>query len=142
MGMQVGHKGGRRYQPLAEINVTPFVDVMLVLLIVFMVTAPLLATGVPVTLPKENAANLGDDTKPLEISITEDGTLYIQETVVTFDAFIPRLTAIAQNDLDKKIYLFADTALDYGQVVRVMAAIQQAGFTKVNLRTQAPGRAG
>ncbi len=122
-----------RYQPLAEINVTPFVDVMLVLLIVFMVTAPLLTAGVPVDLPKAAAKPLPQDSKPLEISIDQNGAIFIVDTEVSLDELIPRLTAISGESRETRIYVRGDTKLDYGRVMEVIGAINTAGYTKVAL---------
>ncbi|NVJ96586.1 MAG: protein TolR [Alphaproteobacteria bacterium] len=122
-----------RYQPLAEINVTPFVDVMLVLLIVFMVTAPLLTAGVPVDLPKAAAKPLPQDSKPLEISIDQNGAIFIVDTEVGIDELIPRLSAISGESRDTRIYVRGDTRLDYGRVMEVIGAINAAGYTKVAL---------
>ncbi|MFC4348147.1 protein TolR [Kordiimonas lipolytica] len=122
-----------RYQPLAEINVTPFVDVMLVLLIVFMVTAPLLTAGVPVELPKAAAKPLPQDSKPLEISINQKGAIFIVDTEVSLNELIPRLTAISGESRETRIYVRGDTKLDYGRVMEVIGAINAAGYTKVAL---------
>lgn len=139
MGLHKPSTGSkRRYQPMAEINVTPFVDVVLVLLIVFMVAAPLLTVGVPIDLPKADAQALGEDNEPLEITITEEGVIYLQETEVPLEDLVGRLTAIAQNDLSKRIYVRGDRTLNYGQVVSVMTAVTGAGFTKVALVAEAP----
>ena len=130
-------EGARRrrgqYQPLAEINVTPFVDVMLVLLIVFMVTAPLLTAGVPVDLPKAAAKPLPQDSKPLEISIDQKGAIFIVDTEVSIEELIPRLTAISGESRDTRIYVRGDTKLDYGRVMEVIGAINAAGYSKVAL---------
>ncbi|RMB12185.1 protein TolR [Eilatimonas milleporae] len=140
MGAGVSNGGGirrpgkrARYRPLAEINVTPFVDVMLVLLIVFMVTAPLLTAGVPVDLPKAQSRNLPQDSKPLEISINHEGAIFLADTSVTIEELIPRLTAIAGTRRDLRIYVRGDRRLDYGRVMAVIGAINSAGFTKVAL---------
>lgn len=128
--------GGRRrsYRALSEINVTPLVDVMLVLLIVFMVTAPLLTTGVHVNLPKTDAAPLNqNDDKPLEVSIDGKGQIYLQETPVELAALVPRLNAITQENHDTKIYIRGDRANSWGTMMEVLGAIGGAGFTKVGL---------
>ncbi len=140
MGASVGpQKGGRgRYRPLAEINVTPFVDVMLVLLIVFMVTAPLLTAGVPVDLPKASAQNLPQDSKPLEIAVDQNGAIFIADTEIEFAQLVPRLSAIAGGRFDTRIYVRGDRRLDYGRVMSVIGAINAAGFTKVALVTDQP----
>lgn len=140
MGMSVASGTGRgagarrgRYRPMAEINVTPFVDVMLVLLIVFMVAAPLLTAGVQVDLPKAQAKPLPQDSKPLEVTIDQNGAIFIADTAIRIEELVPRLTAIAGNSRDTRIYVRGDTKLDYGQVMQVIGVINAAGFTRVAL---------
>ncbi len=138
-GGRIGQAGGRSraYRPMAEINVTPFVDVMLVLLVVFMVTAPLLSAGVPVDLPKSEAKAINDeDNKPLEITLTHDGKLFIGETEVDRDRLVNLLTAMTNNDPERRIFLRADTGLSYGQVMDALGALNGAGFRKVALITE------
>jgi biopolymer transport protein TolR len=130
--------GGRRHRPMGEINVTPFVDVMLVLLIVFMVTAPLLTVGVEVDLPKTKAGAINADAAPLVVSIKSDGSLYLQETVVEQEVLIPRLKAISNANPDVRIFVRGDQAVSYGEVLSVMGRIQSAGFEKVALVAQLP----
>ena len=130
--------GGRRHRPMGEINVTPFVDVMLVLLIVFMVTAPLLTVGVEVDLPKTKAGAINADAAPLVVSIKSDGSLYLQETVVAPDVLIPRLKAISNANPDVRIFVRGDRAVSYGEVLSVMGRIQSAGFEKVALVAKLP----
>ncbi len=132
--------GGRRsrYRPMSEINVTPFVDVMLVLLIVFMVTAPLLTVGVPVDLPEAKAKALSQPEEPLVISVNSAGAVYIQETEVAIEKLIPRLAAITDNKPDTRIYLRGDRAVDYGRVMEVMARVNSAGFTRLALVSELP----
>ena len=125
----------RRSRPMSEINVTPFVDVMLVLLIVFMVTAPLLTVGVPVDLPKTHAQALGQDREPLSVTIRKGGRIYVQNTPVGDDDLVPRLTAIAANGYDQRIFVRGDKSVDYGRVLEVMAMISAAGFTHIGLVT-------
>lgn len=146
-----GGSGGRgrskfRRAPMADINVTPMVDVMLVLLIVFMVAAPLLTVGVPVELPKTQAAALSGDNEPLTISIDSKGQIFLQETTVKADELVPRLTAIAKNGYEQRIFVRADSGIDYGTVMDVMGRISSAGFSKVGLVTDsvtgAPSKAG
>jgi biopolymer transport protein TolR len=120
---------------MSEINVTPFVDVMLVLLIVFMVTAPLLTVGVPVDLPKTKAQALGQDREPLSVTIRKGGRIYVQNTPVGDDDLVPRLTAISANGYDQRIFVRGDKAVDYGRVMEVMAMISAAGFTHIGLVT-------
>ncbi len=129
-----GSSGRRgRYRPMAEINVTPFVDVMLVLLIVFMVAAPLLTAGIQVDLPKAAARPLPQDSKPLEISIDHEGAIFLADTAIGLNELVPRLTAIVGSSRDTRIYLRGDTKLDYGQVMQVIGIINRAGFTRVAL---------
>jgi len=125
---------GRR-RVMAEINVTPFVDVMLVLLIVFMVTAPLLTAGVPVDLPKTRAQALGQDREPLSVTIRSNGRIYLQNTPVPEDDLVPRLTAIAANGYDQRIFVRGDKSVDYGRVMEVMGLLSAAGFTHIGLVT-------
>ncbi|MDC0101655.1 protein TolR [Alphaproteobacteria bacterium] len=139
--MGVGVKrptGGRRHRPMGEINVTPFVDVMLVLLIVFMVTAPLLTVGVEVDLPKTKAGAINADAAPLVVSIKADGSLYLQEAAVEAEVLIPRLKAISNANPDVRIFVRGDRAVTYGDVLGVMGRIQAAGFEKVALVAQLP----
>ena len=130
--------GGRRHRPMGEINVTPFVDVMLVLLIVFMVTAPLLTVGVEVDLPKTKAGAINADAAPLVVSIKADGSLYLQEAAVDAAVLIPRLKAISNANPDVRIFVRGDQAVTYGDVLGVMGRIQAAGFEKVALVAQLP----
>ena len=123
-------------KPFSEINVTPFVDVMLVLLIIFMVTAPLLTVGVQVDLPESNADSIQSNDEPLEITILKDGTIYIQETSIQLKELVPKLTAITSNKLDTKIYVRGDATIDYGIVMKVLGELSGSGFTKVALITK------
>ena len=133
-----GRRGRRgRGRPMAEINVTPFVDVMLVLLIVFMVTAPLLTVGVPVDLPKTRAPALGQDKEPLSVTIAKDGKIYLQKEVVAEDALVAKLTAISQNGYDQRIFVRGDRNVDYGRVMEVMGLLSEAHFTHIGLVTDA-----
>ena len=139
MGMSVNRqRGGRRHRPMGEINVTPFVDVMLVLLIVFMVTAPLLTVGVEVDLPKTKAGQINADAAPLVVSIKSDGALYLQETEVESDKLVPRLRAISEANPEVRIYVRGDAAVAYGDVLGVMGRIQAAGFERVALVARLP----
>ena len=123
-------------KPFSEINVTPFVDVMLVLLIIFMVTAPLLTVGVQVDLPESNADSLQSDKEPLELTISKDGNIYIQETEINIKELIPKLIAITDNRLDTKIYVRGDEVINYGKVMRVLGELSGSGFSKVALITK------
>ena len=122
-----------RNEPMSEINVTPFVDVMLVLLIIFMVTAPLLTVGVQVDLPESAADSLPDDQEPLTISVNAKGEIYIQEHLVTYQKMVPKLLAIAKNRTDTRIYVRGDKNINYGRVLEVMGTLSGAGFSKVAL---------
>ena len=133
-GLMGGGRGrGSRYRTMAEINVTPLVDVMLVLLIVFMVTAPLLTSGVNVDLPKTSSQQLRIDAKPLTVSITADGHVHLQDDDVEIGDLVARLQGVAQNDMTRRIFVRGDKSIPYGQVMQVMATIAQGGFTKVAL---------
>ena len=133
-------RGRGRSRPMAEINVTPFVDVMLVLLIIFMVAAPLMTVGVPVELP-ETAANAlsGEDEEPLAITITADGVVMIQTTEVPREALVARLRAIAAERDSTRVFLRADGAVPYSDVVQVMGALNRGGFDNIGLVTDAGG---
>ena len=130
-----GRRG--RYRPLAEINVTPLVDVMLVLLIIFMVTAPLMTSGVTVDLPKADAAPLNQDATPITLSIDAAGQIYLEDTQIPLDTLVAKLKAIAQNNPDRRIFVRGDRSLPYGRIMQVMATITQGGFTKVALLAEA-----
>ncbi|HEY0300141.1 MAG TPA: protein TolR [Rhizomicrobium sp.] len=129
-----GHRGGRR-RAMAEINVTPFVDVMLVLLIVFMVTAPLLTVGVPVDLPKTRAQTLGAQNEPLSVTVKRDGSIYLQNTPIPQEDLVAKLTAIAANGVEQRVFVRGDKAVDYGRVMQVMGLLSAAGFTHIGLVT-------
>lgn len=142
-----GSGGGRRRRrgramPMSEINVTPFVDVMLVLLIIFMVAAPLLTVGVPVELPKTAASALpSEDEEPLTITISVDGAVSIQNTEVARDDLVPRLRAIAAERSDDRVFLRADGAVTYEVVAQVMGALNAGGFNSIGLVTDIGGPA-
>jgi biopolymer transport protein TolR len=131
-------RGSGRYRPMSEINVTPLVDVMLVLLVVFMVAAPLLTVGVPVDLPQTQAPPITEPKEPLVITINNQSRIFIQETEVATDALVPRLTAITNNNPDALVYVRGDKSIDYGRVLEVMSLISSAGFRKVSLIAEAP----
>lgn len=140
MGASLNGGGAHRHRPgrtriLAEINVTPLVDVMLVLLIVFMVAAPLLTVGVAVDLPETAAQPIPDQGEPLTVTITADGSIFVQETAVEIDNLVPQLEAIATTGYDQRIYIRGDQARSYGEVVRVMGRINTAGFRRIGLVT-------
>ena len=120
-------------KPMSEINVTPFVDVMLVLLIIFMVTAPLLTVGVQVDLPESSADSLPDDQEPLTLTINSKGEIWIQEHQVAFDEVVPKILAISKNRTDTRIYVRGDKTINYGRVLEIMGMLSGSGFTKVAL---------
>ncbi|WP_043363572.1 biopolymer transporter ExbD [Belnapia sp. F-4-1] len=120
-------------QPVSEINVTPLVDVMLVLLVIFMVTAPMMTAGIALDLPKTAAAPLSPPAPPLELSLTKEGGLFLDKEAVPQEALEPRLVAIHAETPDRALHLRADRGLDYGEVLRVMGLVQRAGITKVAL---------
>ncbi len=126
----------RRHTPMSEINVTPMVDVMLVLLIIFMVAAPLLQVGVPIELPQAKGKQLQSSKEPLAISVKADGTVFIGETEVSLDEIAPKLKAIAKNGYDEQIFVRGDKGVTYGIVMRVMGRISAGGFRKVSLVTE------
>ena len=123
---------------MSEINVTPFVDVMLVLLIVFMVTAPLLTVGIPVDLPKVKADALTDQKDPIEITVKLDGLIYLGESEVEIENLIPRLNAITDQNTEARIYVRGDRVVAYGRVMEIMSMINSAGYIKVALVAQNP----
>lgn len=131
-------RGGSSYKPMADINVTPMVDVMLVLLIVFMVSAPLLSVGVPIDLPNSKAKPVQtEDNKPIEITVDQDGNLYLGETVVKEENLISVLTPMMEGQDDARIYIRADQSLNYGRVMSVLGLINGAGFSHVALISKA-----
>ena len=142
-----GNRRGRRgaYRPMADINVTPLVDVMLVLLIVFMITAPLLTVAVPVDLPKTQAKSIGQDKEPLIVSIDAQGKVYLQETALELDALVAKLKSVTGANPDARIFVRGDKGLTYGRIMEVMGTISAAGFNKVALVAElprpAPGKA-
>ena len=144
MGMSVGaaragrggrghRRRGRHHGLMLEINVTPFVDVMLVLLIIFMVAAPLLTVGVPIDLPETQAKALNADTQPITISVNQAGEIHLQETAIPIEEVVPKLQAIAKTGYEERIFIRGDRAADYGTVMKVMAEISAAGFRNIGL---------
>ncbi len=134
-----GDEDGLDDAPMSEINVTPMVDVMLVLLIIFMVAAPLMTTGVPVQLPKTAAAKVAQSQKPLEVTVDKDGNPSIAKEVFTMDTIMPRLQAMAAENKDQVMLVRGDREVPYGKVMEVMGLVGKAGFTKVSLIAQSPG---
>jgi biopolymer transport protein TolR len=133
-----GKRRHRRHAVMSEINVTPFVDVMLVLLIIFMVSAPLLTVGVPIDLPQTQAKSLEQDREPLTVSVNNKGQVYLQNSEIKVDELVPKLQAITQvrGGLEERIYVRGDRNVDYGAVMRVMGRLSQAGFRRVALVTE------
>ena len=136
--------GGRRgsgrskRRPMSEINVTPMVDVMLVLLVIFMITAPLLTAGVPVDLPKAEAPPITEPGEPLVITVDEEGLIYLQESETPLDSLVPRLSAITENKADTRIFVRGDKDVEYGRIMAVMGTVSAAGFSKVALIAEMP----
>ncbi|MAV81919.1 MAG: protein TolR [Pelagibacteraceae bacterium] len=128
----------KKHRPVSAINVTPMVDVMLVLLIVFMVTAPLLTVGVPINLPKVESQALDAQREPLEISLNQDNELFIADQIIVFDELIPKVRALAGNNNDIRIFLRADNDINYGEVMKVLGALNTSGFLKIALVTKKP----
>ena len=131
-----GNGGRARYKPMSEINVTPMVDVMLVLLVIFMVAAPLLTVGVPVDLPQSKAPAITEQKEPLVITVNAEGKLFLQDSTIGDDELVPRLQAITKNNAQADIYVRGDRAINYGRVMEVMGMVSAAGFTKVSLITE------
>lgn len=141
MGMAVGGNGpdggnGDGYRPLAEINITPLVDVMLVLLIIFMVTAPLMMAGVPLELPKTSAARISTPKKPMVVSLAADGSLYIREEPVARDGLAARLAALRASEGDTVVYVRADKNRPYGEVMEVLGRVGESGYGRISLLSQ------
>ena len=142
MSMAAGRKGGRRrrgvprYGAMADINMTPFIDVMLVLLIIFMVAAPLLATGVAVDLPQTKSAPLNIEQKPVSISIDEKGQIFLMDQPVAIENLVDKLKEAAKSGADERVYVRGSKAVNYGRVAEVMSLVTGAGFKKVALVTE------
>jgi biopolymer transport protein TolR len=137
-GGSVGRRRHRRKAVMSEINVTPMVDVMLVLLIIFMVSAPLLTVGVPIDLPQTQAKSLDQDREPLTLSVSLQGKVFLNNTEIPIEELVPKLKAVtdARGGFDERIYVRGDRKVDYGTVMRVMGRISSAGFRRVALVTE------
>lgn len=136
-GPVTGRRGRRqRAAVMSEINVTPMVDVMLVLLIIFMVAAPLLTVGVPIDLPESQAKSMEQPQEPLTLSVNDKGQVFLQNSEIKLDELVPRLKAIAKNGFDERIYVRGDKKVDYGTVMRVMGRLSSAGYRRVALVTE------
>jgi biopolymer transport protein TolR len=135
---QSGHRRRRRHGIMSEINVTPMVDVMLVLLIIFMVSAPLLTVGVPIDLPQSQAKSLEQDKQPLTVSVNLQGEVFLQDTKIPVDELVAKLKAITESrgGLEERIYVRGDRKVDYGTVMKVMGRLSSAGFRRVALVTE------
>jgi len=133
-----GRPGRFKRAPMSEINVTPMVDVMLVLLVIFMVTAPLLTVGVPVDLPKTNATPITGQDEPVVVSVNAQGNVYLQDTQLPLDNLVARLTAITENKPDTRIFVRGDRNINYGRIMEVMSVINEAGFRRVALVAEQP----
>lgn len=144
MSMNAGAGGGKRRRGkrggavMAEINMIPFIDVMLVLLIIFMVAAPMLTVGVPVDLPKTSAGELNIDKKPLAVTIDNTGKLFLQENETTLDRLVGELTPLAKEGFDERIYVRGAAKAEYGKVAEVLALLKKAGFNKTALINAPP----
>lgn len=143
MAMAMNAKGGngkrrrsRKSAPMAEMNMIPFIDVMLVLLVIFMVAAPLLTVGVPVELPKTGASQLNIEQKPIAVTIDERGKIFLQEKEIALDRLGPEIQAIAKEGFDERIYIRGAAQVNYGRVAEVLAALKTAGYTKTALINQ------
>ena len=131
-----GRRGRSRSRPMAEINMTPMVDVMLVLLIIFMVAAPLLTVGVPIDLPETQAGALEGDNEPLAISVAGDGKIFLQDTEIPLEEVVAKVTAIAKAGFEERIYVRGDQNVNYGTVMQVMGRLNAAGFKRIGLVTE------
>ena len=139
MGVPTRRGGRTRRAPMAEINVTPLVDVMLVLLIIFMISAPLLTVGVPLQLPKTEAGAMQDQTEPLTVSVRASGEIFLNETQVPFGSLAPAMADMSHQGFDKPVYVRADGRAPYAIVAQVMAALSSSGFSHINLITDTGG---
>jgi biopolymer transport protein TolR len=139
MGLLANKHSGKiqhHYHPMAEINVTPMVDIMLVLLVIFMITSPMLVAGVKVDLPKSSAQPITTSEEPLSITVKKNGDIFIHESKISFAELVPKLVAITNEKKDTRIYVRGDKNLDYGSIMKVVGAINQSGFNKVALVTE------
>jgi biopolymer transport protein TolR len=144
MSVEIGLNAGdeAEYRPISEINITPMVDVMLVLLIIFMITAPLLVAGVPVELPNTSSARISQPKKPVIVSLGGDGSLYIRDEQVSQDTLIPRLQALRSAEGDTVVYVRADKKRTYGEVMEILGRVGQSGYARVSLLSQPKSNGG
>lgn len=138
MSLGIYSKKRKSYRPLAEMNMTPFIDVMMVLLIVFMVAAPMMTVGIKVDLPETNASDLSDTTEPLVITINKNQKVFLQETPILLVELVPKLIEITKSNPKQRIFIRGDKTLDYGDVMNVMGTLTSAGFTRVALVAELP----
>ena len=131
-----------RHAVMSEINITPFVDIMLVLVVILMVAAPLLTLGVPVDLPKASVAPVNQEREPLILSVDKEGRIYIQDAEIEVEALVPRLIAVAETNDELRIFVRGDREINYGRVMEVMGLVNRAGFTRVALIAEAPNPEG
>ena len=139
MATKLGRSQGGRYRPMAEINVTPMVDVMLVLLIIFMITAPLMTSGVNVDLPKASAGPVTQDKDPLTVSVALDDKVYLQDAAIDLPDLVTKLQAASQNDPDRRIFVRGDKGVPWGRIIEVLVNVKQGGFSKASLLTEQVG---
>ena len=132
-GGRRGRRGRARKGPMADMNMTPFIDVMLVLLIIFMVAAPMMTVGVPVDLPETRAKAMEGQTQPITVSVDGQGRIFIQEAELKLDELVPKLQAIAKNGVEERVFVRGDKTTDYGTILRVMGRLNDAGFKKIGL---------
>ena len=132
-GGRRGRRGRARKGPIADMNMTPFIDVMLVLLIIFMVAAPMMTVGVPVDLPETRAKAMEGQTQPITVSIDGHGRIFIQEVELRLDDLVPKLQAIAKNGIEERVFVRGDKTTDYGTILRVMGRLNDAGYKKIGL---------
>jgi Cell division and transport-associated protein TolR (TC 2.C.1.2.1) len=138
MKARCSRRRGSKRAIMADINVTPLVDVMLVLLVIFMLTAPLLTVGIPIDLPKTKAASLTENSEPITISLDKEGKLYLQETEITLAELVPKVQSIMTAKPETKIFVRGDQGLPYGQIMQLMGTLNTAGFSKVALLAELP----
>jgi len=134
-GRRRGRRRGGGNRPMSDINVTPMVDVMLVLLIVFMVAAPLMTVGVPIDLPETQAKQLNTESKPITVSVTPDGQVFLADQPVALEELVTQVAALAVNGTEERIYVRGDTTANYGAVMKVMGTLSGAGYSKIGLIT-------
>lgn len=136
MAFSFNVRNNKKHRVVSDINITPFVDILLVLLIIFMVTAPMITSSVDVSLPEGSADKISDKVQPIPVSIKSDGSVFIEEDSIKINSLPAKLLEITNNNLNRKIYVRADKDLDYGRVMKVVRIINNAGFNQVSLATE------